>query len=389
MEKFQKEFIGIVKAAFTGKAAEVSADFDWERAINTARVHNIAAILYYGAVNSGIGEEETYMQQLQQMTLHSSVLSLRQSYEIEQIEAAFAAENIEYMPLKGTVLKTIYPLPEMRTMGDADILIKLEQYPQIQAIMERLQFTFKNETDHELVWKKPTLFLELHKSIMTTYNKDFYGYFGTGWGLAKPVPGTTKYEMTAEDFYLYAFVHFTKHYRISGIGIKHLLDLWVYAEAKPELDWAYIRQELDKMHLLKFFENIKMTADVWFCDAAQTDVTDLITSVIFNSGQYGSAEQAIINRSLQYGQKTASQMRVNRAIKFVFLPYPAMTRKYAVLKKAPVLLPVMWVVRWFGILSPKRKRMKNYFEQVQEIDAAQIQENKQALDMVGLEFHNE
>ena len=131
-----------------------------------------------------------------------------------------------------------------------------------------------------------------------------------------------------------------------------------------------------------------MTADVWFCDAAQTDVTDLITSVIFNSGQYGSAEQAIINRSLQHGQKTASQMRVNRAITFVFLPYPAMTRKYAVLKKAPVLLPVMWVVRWFGILSPKRKLVKNYFEQVQEIDAAQIQENKQALDMVGLEFHN-
>ena len=32
--------------------------------------------------------------------------------------------GIDYMPLKGACLKLIYPQPELRLMGDADILIK-------------------------------------------------------------------------------------------------------------------------------------------------------------------------------------------------------------------------------------------------------------------------
>lgn len=386
MEKFQKEFIAIIQAAFSEEIPEISADFDWKRAVNVAIKHNIVPIIYYGAVKYESAIDEAYMQELLQRTLNSSVVSLRQNYEIEQLENAFKAENIAYMPLKGSILRELYPNPEMRTMGDVDILIQLDQYHRIEPIMQKLGFTFRNETDHELIWTKPTLFLELHKRIMTSYNKDFYRYFGTGWKIAKSIPGSSRYEMSTEDFYIFTFVHFTKHYRISGIGIKHLIDLWVYANAHPELNWAYVEKELKKMDLSVFHANIQRTIDVWFNGAPETDVTDLITSVIFSSGQYGTAEMAIVNRALQHGNNSALKIKTRRLLHSIFLPYRAMKDKYAILKKLPVLLPVMWIVRCFEVLFHQKSKLQNYMNEMNHIDSAQVEDNKNALHAVGLDF---
>lgn len=389
MEKFQREFINILKAGFSEKKESISSDFDFKRAVHVAKKHNIAPILYYGAVNCNVSQEEKYMQELAQLTLWSTAVSERQIYAIKEIEKAFEAENIEYMPLKGTILKSIYPKPEMRTMGDADILIKTEQYSKIKPIMERLSYTFKCETDHELVWVKPALVIELHKGIMTTYNKDFYSYFGSGWKLAESVPGSSGYKMSTEDFYIYTFVHFTKHYRISGIGIKHLIDMWVYTNAHPEMDWTYIKKELEKMKLSEFHLNIKKTIAVWFGDEAPTSVTDLITNVIFSSGQYGSAEMAIINRSLQNGKNSVLKIKVYKTLQSVFLPYKTMRSKYAVLDKAPILLPVMWVARVFETVFHHKNRVKNFFNIMGDIEADKIKENEQALHFVGLDFNKD
>lgn len=386
MDNFQKEFIGLIQSAFTCRASALSSDFDWVKAVDTAKKHNIAPIVFYGALNCGIPRETEHMQELHRLTLQSLMVSTRQTYEIEQIANAFEQDSIDYMPLKGVVLKPLYPQPEMRTMGDADILIKLDQYPEIEKIMARLGFSFQQETNHELIWEKPSLFLELHKSIMTTYNKDFYRYFGNGWKLANKIPDRCRYEMSAEDFYIYIFVHLTKHYRISGIGIKHLLDLWVYIQAKPDLDWGYITKELSEMNLAKFHQNVVDTIGVWFDDGEETEVTDLITNVLFNSGQYGSAEMSMVNRALQKGESSALKIKLKIAFASTFLPYKAMKEKYKILKKAPFLLPVMWAVRFFDVVFCQSERFKKYVKRMSRVSAKQLDENKRALYAVGLDF---
>lgn len=386
MEKFQKEYISLIQAAFSDKTIVISDEFDWGKAVTIAKKHNIASIIFYGALNCNISQDSNHMKELYQLTLQSLMVSLRQTCEIERIEETFENERIDYMPLKGAILKSLYPKPEMRTMGDADILIRLEQYSQIEKIMIELGFEFQQETNHELIWKNSSLFLELHKSIMTSYNKDFYAYFGTGWKIANQVSNRSRYEMSAEDFYIYIFVHFTKHYRISGIGIKHLLDLWVYANASKNLNWSYIENELKKLNLYSFYLNVVKTIDAWFDGGKETEVTDLITNVIFNSGQYGSKDMAIINRALQNGKTSSFKIKSDRIFKAIFLPYKIMKEKYRILETIPVLLPVMWCVRCFCVFIYKKENLKNYMRQMNQIDDTNVNENKQALDVVGLYF---
>ena len=193
-----------------------------------------------------------------------------------------------------------------------------------------------------------------------------------------------RYEMSVEDFYIYIFVHFTKHYRISGIGIKHVLDLWVYINAHPELNWEYILQELDKMGLHTFHENVMKTIDVWFKDAPESEATDLITWMVINSGQYGTEEMTMVNRALQKGEESATKIKTGSFLKTVFLPLPAMKDKYKVLKKVPILLPIMWVVRCFDVLFFRNGQLRRYVHRLNRINDNEVNKSKHALEVVGL-----
>ena len=170
---------------------------------------------------------------------------------LDKVFAAFDEHHIDYLPLKGVLLKHIYPKAEMRSMGDADVLIRVDQYDRIKPLMPPLGFAEVTESDHELIWQSEVLHLELHKRLVPSYHEAEFAYFGDGWDRAVKLQGC-RYDMKPEDEYVFLFAHFAKHYVDGGIGIRHALDLWVYRRTNPDLDNAYIQTELKKLKLERF-----------------------------------------------------------------------------------------------------------------------------------------
>ena len=54
-----------------------------------------------------------------------------QQLELENVMAHFEKEGIDYVPLKGWIIKNLYPKPDMRSMCDVDILIRDEDKKKI------------------------------------------------------------------------------------------------------------------------------------------------------------------------------------------------------------------------------------------------------------------
>lgn len=185
MNKLQNGIISLIKAAITDKKAVLSDDFDWASALELAKKHQIIPLVYYGIMYSEIEAPKDIFAETENISYQSMAISHNQLYELEKLFRAFEDSGIEYMPLKGAVMKSFYPKPEMRTMGDADILIKTEQYEQIRVTMQDLGFNEILESDHELVWDKKSIHIELHKRLIPSYNKDYYAYYGDGWDFAK------------------------------------------------------------------------------------------------------------------------------------------------------------------------------------------------------------
>ncbi len=390
MDAQQKGLISLIRAAVTGSTEVISAEFSIKAALETAHEHNISSLLYYGAVKCGFDKQSEEMQSLFMSACAQLSVNEQQMYEFGRLFDEFENAEIDYMPLKGLLLKQLYPQPEMRAMGDGDILIRSSQLKKAEEIVSSVGFVFCQESDHESVWTKGRVMVELHKSLMSKEDKTFSLHFGDIWSMAqKADDNKRRYKMSDEDFYLFMFAHFVKHYAVSGIGIKHMVDLWIYADQKKDLDYCYIEEKLKKIDLFEFYTNITNTLNVWFDSTAPDELTSYITNVIFNSGEYGVVEEAELGRIVRNAKNFGSmkKMKTARFFKIVFLPYLTMCSKYPILKKAPLLLPVMWVVRAFDVIFLKTKRISEYFKNKENITDEKIQIHQQNLKRVGLDFN--
>lgn len=389
MTEQQRVLILLVKSALTGKSYQLPEEFDLAEVFRVAKRHGVDVMAYYGALHCGVDKNSQVMREQRIRTYQNVAASEMQMTEIGRVLEAFEAHGIEHMPLKGTLLKSMYPETEMRKMGDADILIKVEQYETIRGIMKELGFTEKYESDHEFAWIKKPVFIELHRRLIPSYNEDYYRYYGDGWKLAKPVEGSSfRYDMDPQDELIYLFTHFAKHYRDAGIGIRHLVDFRVYRKHHPELDEAYIRDELAKLQLVEFYDNIMKTLGVWFEDRPGDEKTELITQFIFTSGEYGRSDRTNLSSALKATKKGQSvqEIKRNRVLHVLFPRYIVMSRKYRILEKAPVLLPVMWVVRIFEKMS-KTAKMRRFVNEQMNLGVDEVSAYQQSLNDVGLDFN--
>lgn len=176
MNVMQQGIVALMKSAVLRQAQPLPEGFDIRAALPLIRRHHITALAYDGAERCGLSRQEPAVAKLFQAYCSSLVVSEGQQREIGRIFRAFDENGIDYLPLKGCNMMGLYPKPEMRTMGDADILIRMDQYSRIVPVMESLDFVYRYESDHELAWETAGLKVELHKHLIPSYNGDMYAY---------------------------------------------------------------------------------------------------------------------------------------------------------------------------------------------------------------------
>ena len=388
MDTQQQGIISLIKSGITAQRYRLPDSFVLEDALPIVMKHHMLPLVYTGACYCGIDRESDTMQKMLMSYYQLLMKSEGQMQAIRQICTAFDDHGIDYMPVKGCILKDLYPTAELRSMGDADILIRMEQYPQIIPIMEALGFQAIKESDHELVWKSPNLYLELHKRLIPSYNRDFFAYFGDGWKLAVRKEGT-RFSMTSEDEMIFLFTHFAKHFRDGGIGCRYVLDLWVFRRANPNMDEGYIKEELCKLQLYEFYRNILQLIDVWFEGAATDEKMDAMTEYIFASGSWGSVASRTISNAVR--REAEENGRINAKWDYfktyAFPGVQVLKFKYPILQKAPWMLPLVWVYRPFYKLIFERRSMERRVAQGQAIGTQDVDDRERMLRYMGLAYH--
>jgi hypothetical protein len=380
MDITQQGVLALLKAAVTGEATALSEEFDIAAACSLMQRHHVLPLLYEGAIRCGISPTNETMARLFRRCCSHLLISEKQLRAVKKVCDAFDENGIDYLPLKGCRMKALYPRPELRVMGDADILIRLEQYERIAPLMAQLGFRQGEESDHELIWESEDLYLELHKHLIPSYNEDLFDYFATIWQRAARTNGGC-HEMTAEDEFVYLFTHFAKHFRDGGIGCRHVLDLWVYLR-QHRLDGGAVDEAMARLGLSEFYGNIRRLLAVWF-EGAQTDEkTELIGQFIFESGSFASQRMRVLFRTARATEKGGG--RLAYLCQAAFPTVAQLEGKYTVLKKAPWLLPAVWVYRPFYKLVTQRSSLRKQQQNLAALETEALEESRLLLQYVGL-----
>lgn len=391
MNTLYKTIISLIRSALTGEKASVPADTDWEQFLQLCKEHQISPIIYYGVENSNADIPKDVKNSLFKKVVIGIMQEQNQLAEYKKISNFLEENKIDFLPLKGIITKSLYPKPEMRIMCDMDILIKTEQYPIIHDFMLASGYNEGEESSHELHWHKNFVTVEFHKRLISTNStsRDYADYFGVGWEKAlKSEPGSYLHRYSDEDFFIFSFAHFARHYREGGIGIRHFVEIWMLLNAYKDMDTDYLQKELKKLDLYDFYINIVKTAKNWFENGESNEITEHITHTIFKDGSYGTTTRAIISGAAQSVQTEGKVKNfiLFRIVRLIFSPFSEMAGMFPFLKKAPFLLPIMWVFRWFKIIFTTPKNILKRFKNLKNQTNQKADDFNKELEFVGLKF---
>lgn len=343
--------------------------------------------LILGALLKLDGLSEDWKNAMRRRVMLSISKTVAQVNELKNMRQRFEEKGIFHQPMKGAWMKFIYPSPEMREMSDIDVLIRHDcmekATDELQDMGYRLVQAIKH---HDIYSKPPFMTIEAHRAMYDkTVDTNQYNYF-SDFSKAQPVENSTyTYNFNENDFYIYMIAHMAKHFYTMGCGIRNLLDIYVYLNAKGHvLDRTYIDGELEKLGLKAFTEQMEALAYVWMDGETCSELQQHIFDYMLDGGIYGKDENGIWNKFAEEKIKGQEVSRIKLKLWYYFPPISYMSEYYPVLEKHPYLYPVVWLVRvWRGIFGKKGVHKR---EMLREIDRDQIKIYQQIYQAMDLHF---
>lgn len=338
---------------------------------------------------------ETIRAQLKPSYQQEAYRGLVQEHEMQQLLEEMEQDGIDCLPMKGWILREMYPDPLMRSMSDLDILIRAFDSEKLNGWMQKHGYQLDpdavEENFHDTYKKVPYLCVELHQTLMDRRNlsPDEIDWMQQKtllfWEEKARAPGSKHiYRMSDEIFYVHQISHFHKHFTNAGVGIRPLADIFLFLREKGEtLDRQYIDRQLDILHLKEFAGKMEGFANIFFeeKEGPLDEQAELVLGYLTQSSVHGSRMTQDTLRMMNPENKSYLYNSLTRMFWHCFLPLSVMQKDYPVLKKRPWLLPVCWVRRGARILFLERHKIHNVaqaqaksnFDELQAIfDAAGI-----------------
>ena len=242
-------------------------DIDTDTVFDYAKQHSIAGLLYTQC-SKWLGFNSQYRQCLVQ----DMYASVNRQELFREITEEFEKEKIPFICMKGSVFRDYYPYPETRSMGDIDFIIHTDDRQKADEIfVQRLGYT--KYVDNHAVWTYSLrdFHFEVHDHMFYEYlaNRfDYRGYFDDIWNHVhnKMVFDTQSeyiYVPDEEYHFLYLMTHTAKHIINNGSGFRAYLDMVRFTD-QADLNWSFIKQELERMELLDFTKTCFALCEKWF-----------------------------------------------------------------------------------------------------------------------------
>ncbi len=371
-----RELIPLLSCAVNGITpdSEHFRGVDLQQLFQAAQVHSVAAAAAYALEQAGIRSPE--FQQAYNMAVRRDILF---DFEEQAILAEFRKQNIWYMPMKGALLKAMYPKSALREMSDHDILYDASKQMQTREIMLKRGFRAERfGTGHcDEYLKEPVYNFELHRCLFSSASDGrlFRYYRDFGKKLLSTPDDPYLRHFSDEDFYIYLVAHEFKHFNWGGIGIRALLDRYVFLKKKGRtLDREYLFAELDRLGIRRYERRSRKLAMKLFSSAEFPELSENeqeLLSYYVSSATHGTTRHAAENRVAKH------ESRACFVLSRLFPGRTVMEQQYPVLCKYPVLLPAAYVRRWLRGIAQNRDKLKAEIKALMHYDYKKVQNRRQ------------
>ena len=303
--------------------------------------------------------DEKVQNYLFSVIMQETARSANQLDAVAEMQEAMEQKGVYNLAVKGSVTKLRYENELLRTMGDIDMLYKVEQHHVFKTLMFSLGYgDFQEGRKNDTYSRPPFITVEAHRELVSS-ESDYADYYRDIWQMAWPKDGMRyTYEMRAEDELVFNIVHLAEHFKEGGAGVRFIIDVYVYS--RIAMDNEYVEQELTKLGLNEFYHHVLDLANCWFADGESSELTERLAGFIMDGGVFGDQENA--------AALAVEEGRVKHFFKVCFPDYDSMKSMFPWLEGKGVLLPYAWGLRGVRALRHRKGNVRIHMNAIKTGD---------------------
>lgn len=354
MTKEKLFLLDVLKSFIHEEKLNFDTELDWAELMRLSTINSVTGILGYMTMQSPCERTAKYADVLKKQCFANIAIFAQRTEKANRMLDRLNDEGIDHMISKGYVVRNYYPMPELRSYGDIDILIKPQDRQKCHELMLEMGFEVKEDWEPVYSYHNGMEVYEFHTEIIEidiSDNADCRGFFNTAWEHTINTCGHT-FEPTPEFHFLYLMTHIAKHLRDSGAGVRMYLDLAAFVKHfGTSIDWNWIDAKLEDLKLKDFANTALTTVEKCFSVQSPIELREIAEDTFerfmdftFDGGVFGHVGR---DKGLVTLKNAGDKSRTATVMQRVFPPASTIESRYTYLQGKHWLLPVAWVHRVF------------------------------------------
>lgn len=360
----EKFFIELLRSFVTGSDPKVNTDeIDEVLLLELCKRHSLQGVVAYMVNRCNLTLRDDTVAVLSEAYDRTLMQMMHREGSAVALCKKLSENNIPHILFKGLTISECYPVKELRTYGDVDILVEKKNEQPVRRLMASMGFKH-SVTDEGVVnaYVKGRERYEFHTALNVSLIKGDE-YFKNIWDHTVHREDETR--MFDHKFHLsYLISHIEKHVYGSGAGIKMYLDVALYINKhRKEIDFDDLRETLRACGLEKFLFTVLYLCHRWFSldipdwvEALQESTYEQMCEFTLNGGVFGKQTlennfETALRNELASGKKGAKlRVLLGRVFPSVYELY----RMYPRYEGKALLVPVAWMTHVIHVLKDKK-----------------------------------
>lgn len=351
---------------------------DWDKLLGLADEHEILPLVFDALCRSQslrtLAPEQ--IKTWREKAVASAMRQVVQTNEFLTLMLHAQAKGLDPIVLKGITVRSLYPKPMLRPSVDEDLLVSREDAEKYHRFflsegLEPDEPEADIHTADELSYHKPQspTYIEMHMSLFPQ-DSDAYGDCNSLFenisehSVRVQIEDVSLRTLAPTDHLLYLICHAYKHFLHSGVGIRQVCDVGVFAERYwDEIDWARIVRDCTSIRIERFaaalfriaHRNLGFAMPEAF-SAYAVDEGPLLADML-SGGVYGIVDEDRLHSGSITLDAVAAQKQGRRRRSLAASLFPSassLAGRYPYLRARPWLLPLAWIQRAAGYLKNRR-----------------------------------
>lgn len=372
MTKEQEYFIELLSSHINAYTPKTQENINWKEIFDLANKHNVTAIV---ATQIKLLPESCRVQGKGKSYFNQFLGKTLQSYD-EKIEAynffvkTLTDNGIKHLVVKGAVLRDLYPVKELRTSGDTDVVITQRDYEKCKEILLSNGFTLSQDTGEELDMYYNGQYFEISNTF-EYINDETKCFFENPFDEKLSYCDGYTYYLYPMYHLVYVLYHILKHIKHGGAGVRMLLDICVLINAY-DID---INEFLEIMPELKLEKSAKtiltickklFRLDIPFNYEIDEEMENKLIDTIISGGVFGfsNGNLGVVRLASTMNEKQTKLSSIKAFFGMFIISKDYLMKFYPYARRHKILLPIAYFNRLFDAVF---KRGKSNIKNIQSM----------------------